>query len=493
MSKKNKADMYMDMLALHKEVTGSCILCTVRFPSKEKLKFIVDCGLFQEEKYQTLNYTFPFDPGEIDFALVTHTHIDHIGRIPKLYKDGFKGKTYTSQLASELMPIALNNTAEILSSNIQKNSKRKILVDSSIPVFDTTKPLFDLDDVSNAMENVIGREYNTMFKVNEHISVMFLKNGHTLGASCILVKIEYAGQTPIYSLFTGDYSTSNTFFDAEQIPSEIVDLPINFVSESTYGTTSKKTINHVFKDLVLESIKNKETLIITLFAFGRMQEVKHVLKSLQDENLLDKNIKIYSDGKLAHEYDDFYISHNDELTIKNFMPKNIIPVTGFEQRNAILSNRDCKIILTTSGMGSYGPAQVYLPYYISRPKCTIIFGGYTAENTLGRKLQEVKDKEIFNLNGIMTTKKAKVYSTNEFSSHAKQEELLDLMNTFTNLKSVLINHGETQVKEAFARKVVEEVNPKKVAILEPENYIRIGAYGIIKSYPATDINFNITI
>ncbi len=392
MSKKNKADLYLDVIALHKEVTGSCILCTVRFPNREKLKFIVDCGLFQEEKYQSSNYSFPFDPSEIDFALVTHTHIDHIGRIPKLYKDGFKGKTYTSKLAAELMPIALNNTAEILSSNIQKNSKKKVIVDSSIPVFDNSKPLFDSDDVANAMQNVIGKDFNTCFKVNDHVNVTLLKNGHTLGASCILVTIHYKGQEPINVLFTGDYSGSNSFFTVEDIPDKVKNLPINIVTESTYGTTSKNEINHVFEDLVINSIKNKETLIITLFAFGRMQEIKNVLKKLQDENLLSKDIKIYSDGKLAHEYDNFYTSHYEDLNIKNFMPENITPVNGFEQRNGVLADRDCKIILTTSGMGNYGPAQVYLPYYISSPKATIIFGGYTAENTLGRKLQEVQER-----------------------------------------------------------------------------------------------------
>ncbi|MGN1013020.1 MAG: MBL fold metallo-hydrolase RNA specificity domain-containing protein [Clostridia bacterium] len=491
MSKKNKADLYLDVLALHKEVTGSCILCTIRFPNREKLKFIVDCGLFQEEKYQTLNYSFPFDPSEIDFMLVTHTHIDHIGRIPKLYKDGFKGKVYTSKLASQLMPIALNNTAEILSSSIQKNSRKKALVDSSIPIFDTSKPLFDVDDVSNVMENVIGVEYNKKIKVNDHVDITLFKNGHTLGSSCILVTIHYNGEEPIYALFTGDYSPSNVFFDMDSIPKEVLNLPINIITESTYGDTSKKSINHIFKDLVLNSVRNKETLIITLFAFGRMQEIKYMLKQLQDENLLDKKIKIYSDGKLAHEYDDFYKLHSDELKIKEFMPQNVIPVNGYEQRNSLLSNLDCKIILTTSGMGSYGPAQVYLPYYISKPKCSIIFGGYTAENTLGRKLQEVSDNEIFNLNGIMTKKKAKVSSTNEFSSHAKQEDLIEFMKKFSNIKSVLVNHGEEKVKEIFAKKVIEEINPKKVAILGPENYIRIGAYGVIKSYIATDISFNI--
>lgn len=492
MSKKNKADMYLDMVALHKEVTGSCILCTVRFPSREKVKFIVDCGLFQEEKYQTSNYSFPFNPGELSFALVTHTHIDHIGRIPKLYKKGFNGKTYTTKVASELMPIALNNTAEILSSSIQKNSKKKSIVESSIPVFDSSKPLFEKDDVESAMENVIGMEYNKPFRVTENIEVTLFKNGHTLGSCYILVKIFYHGQEPIYALFTGDYSPENKFFDVDSIPKYLKDLPINLVTESTYGTTSRKIITPIFKETVLNAIKNKETLILTVFAFGRMQEIAYELKKLQDEGLLDKSVKIYSDGKLAHEYNDFYNSHKDELIVKDFLPKNLIPVVGYEQRNELLSNRDCKIILTTSGMGSYGPAQVYLPYYISKPKCSIVFGGYTAENTLGRKLQDVESGEIFNLNGIMTTKKAKVYSTTEFSSHAKQEDLIDFMRNFKNLKSVLINHGDSLVKEAFAKKIIEELNPKKVAILSPENYIRVGAYGVIKSYPAVDISFNIT-
>ena len=493
MKRRNKAQMYLDVLALHKEVTGSCILCTVRFPNGEKVKFIVDCGLFQEEKYHHLNYSFLFDPSEYDFLLVTHTHIDHIGRIPKLYKEGYNQKTYTSNLAVELMSAALNNTAEILTSSVQKNSRKKaIVVDSSIPLFDSSKPLYEVDDVSLAMQNVIGKEYNQTFKVHEHISVTLLKNGHTLGSSCILVKISYKGQDPIYALFTGDYSPENMFFDVNDIPSYIKQLPITVVTESTYGMTSKKTINHVFDELVLESVKNNETLIITLFAFGRMQEVKYKLLELQKKNLLNKDIKIYCDGKLSFKYDDIFLSHIDKLKISNFLPKNIFKINGYEERLNLLSDRNCKIILTTSGMGNYGPAQVYLPYYISRPKCTIIFGGYTAENTLGRKLQEVKDNELFELNGVMTKKRAKVYSINELSSHAKQEDLLDFLKKFQNLKLVLVNHGEEEVKENFAKKIVDDINPKNVAILSPNNYIRVGAHGLIKSYIANDLNFSNT-
>lgn len=92
MGKNAKANMYVDITSLHDEVTGSCIVCTVRFPDSRKVKFLVDCGLFQEEKYQKYNYGFPFDVNEIDFVLVTHNHIDHIGRIPQLYKELSKNK-----------------------------------------------------------------------------------------------------------------------------------------------------------------------------------------------------------------------------------------------------------------------------------------------------------------------------------------------------------------------------------------------------------------
>lgn len=333
-----------------------------------------------------------------------------------------------------------------------------------------------------------GIKYNTPYKVNDHISITLLKNGHILGASLILVTIKYKGKESIYTLFTGDYSPKNSFFNVGSIPKNIRNLPINIVTESTYGTTSRNSINHNFEDLVVKSIRNKETLIITVFAFGRTQEIKNVLKQLQDKKLLNKNIKIYHDGKLSHKYDEFYLKHSDELKIKNFIPHNVIKVTSRGQRNSILSKKGPKIILTTSGMGNYGPAQLYLPYYISEQKCSIIFGGYTAENTLGRQLQELKPNEIFDLNGTKNIKRAKVYSTTEFSSHAKQEDLLDILKQFNNIKSVLINHGETKVKEAFANIVESEIKPKKVEILNPDTSIRIGAYGIIKTFPISYTN-----
>ena len=396
------------------------------------------------------------------------------------------------------MPYALNNTAEILSSNIQKssNKNKKIIQDSSIPVFANNEPLFSTDDVVNTMENVVSIENGSKVNITQNITAQFISNGHLLGASSILVTIKYSKEKPIYLFFSGDYSKSNLFFDVKSIPKDILNLPVNIITESTYGNSSKNEIKEVLDNNILESLRKKETLIIPVFSLGRSQEILLKLKQLQKDNVLSKSIPIYLDGKLAQNYTKYYLDHKEYLKntedVQNFLPDNLTMVTEFEERQNLLTDRNSKIILTTSGMGSYGPAQVYLPYYISRPKCTIHFCGYTTPNTFGSKIKEIQNGELFDLNGVMTKKQATVLSTNEFSGHAKKEELLELISSFNDIKSILINHGETDVKIKFAKYLMENVKSKNTCLLSPKNYIRIGAYGLIKSFKSNDLNFNIS-
>ncbi len=403
------------------------------------------------------------------------------------------GKTYASKITSELMPYALNNTAKILSLSMKQNPNKfkKILEDASFPIFNNstlTAPLFDTEDVELAMENVDGIEFNTKVKVTPNIEVRFIPNGHLLGAASILVTISYHGERPIYLYFSGDYSKKNIFLDVPEIPSDILNLPVNLVTESTYGNSSNSEIKETFNNNILQSIQNNETLIIPVFSLGRSQEILLKLRKLQDDNLLPKSIPIYFDGKLAIEYTTFYLTHKDYLksdpNIKQFLPRNLNTITNYDERQKLLANRNTKIIITTSGMGSYGPAQLYLPYYISRPKCTIHFCGYTTPNTFGSKIKEVEKGELFEINGIMTKKQANVLSTNEFSGHAKKEDLLEFISSFNNLKSVLINHGEYDTKINFAKYLINTIKPKDTCILNSKNYIRVGAYGVIKNITA---------
>lgn len=392
------------------------------------------------------------------------------------------------------MPFALNNTAEILSSNIQRNSNKlkKLIEESSIPMLFLSEPLFTQKDVDETMKHVVGKDYNEKFKVTDNITVQFIPNGHLLGAASILVTIKSRKEDPIYLYFSGDYAKSNMFFDVPEISKEITQLPINIIEETTYGTSSKENTTKVFRKNLLESIKNGETFIAPVFSLGRSQEILLELRRMQDENILDKSIPIYLDGRLAQNYTNFYLNHKEYLMndTQDFLPANYKEVQGFDERQLLGVDRNCKIILTTSGMGSYGPAQFYLPNYLSSPKCTIHFCGYTTPNTFGSKIKEIPDGQFANINGIMTKKKAKILSTSEFSGHAKKEDLLDLLKQFPNLKSVLLNHGEEEAKEKYANEVINELNPKKIAILGSKFYIRVGAYGVIKSHPTSDMNFD---
>ena len=463
----NKARMYLDVMALHPEVTGSCFLCVLKLPNKESVKFVVDCGLFQEEKYEEYNYSFPFEPRNIDFALVTHNHIDHTGRLPFLFRKGFNSKVYCSKQTKILLPLALNDSCKVL----RDVCKRKHV-----------SQLYTEEDVEKTMNNTVGLDFNSKTEIDPNISVTFLKNGHLVGATMILLEIHYPGEEDINVLFSGDYNNKNAFFEVDEIPEEIKQKRISLIIESTYGKMDSSEITHTFKDNLLNSVKEGKTIVIPVFSLGRSQEILLNLKELQNQNLLDENIPIFFDGKLAHLYTKIYLKAEGIIPSErtDFMPGNLTFVDS-ESRNSLLNTGSCKIIVTTSGMGTYGPSQVYLPYFISRQRASIIFTGYTAENTLGRTLQETLDGGYVKIGGLLVKKHADVFSTTEFSSHAKGDEIIELVKQFSNLRAVLINHGEENEKEEMAKRVMSELDLSHVGILDREYFFRIDTWGINKT------------
>lgn len=461
----NKARMYVDIMALNPEVTGSCFLCVVKLPNKETVKFIVDCGLFQEEEYDKYNLTFPFEPQNINFALVTHNHVDHTGRLPLLFRKGFNSKIYCTKQTRILLPLALTDSCKVL----KDVCKRKNI-----------KQLYKEEDVDKTIANTVGIEFNSKIELTPNISITFLKNGHLIGAAMIFVKIHYPGEDDINILFSGDYNNKNDFFIVDSIPEEIKQERISLIAESTYGKMNSYDILYTFKTDLLNSVKQKKTVIIPVFSLGRSQEILLKLKEFQDEGVLDKNIPIFFDGKLAHHYTNLYLTCDEISKKKEFMPENVTFVDS-NTRGQLLNTDSCKIIVTTSGMGTYGPAQQYLPYFISKAKATIIFTGYTAEKTLGRILQEAQKDEFVKIGGLLVKKKAEVFSTTEFSSHAKGDEILELIKQFENLRAVLINHGEENEKEEMAKRVINETNASGVGILDREYFFRIDTWGINKT------------
>lgn len=458
---------YVDVMAMHDEVTGSCNLVIVKFPNGETLRFVVDCGLFQERKYDELNSVLPFNSENIDFCLVTHVHVDHVGRLPYMVKNGFYKPIYVTETTGKLLPLALYDSFKVLSSV----SKRK-----------NTKCLYSDSDVDRTLSLLKPCRFNETIQVHENVKVTFLNNGHLVGAALILVQISCSGYEDINLLFTGDYNNKNMFFDVNLIPKWILELPLTVIQESTYGDMDSSEIHESFKENIKNCLKNDGTVVALVFSLGRAQEILYELKCMQKSGELDTEIPIYFDGKLAIRYTDLYIKDGLDIksNMRNFLPENLTYVDK-ASRSDVLEDTNKKIILTTSGMGSYGPAQVYIPEYIARDKALIQFTGYTAEGTMGSRLKNTEFGEMVEVGGLIAKKRADVEYTTEYSAHAKADEMIAFLKQFKNLRLVLVNHGESQTKETFAERIVNEVDTKRVGLLGREYFFRVDSYGLVKT------------
>ena len=468
----SKERFYADIMAMNPGVTGSCNLVIVRLPNPvyPRIRFTVDCGLFQEKGDEDYNEDFPFNPDKLDFCLVTHNHVDHIGRLPLLVRKGFDRTIYTTDSTKKLLSLSLWDCYKVL----KDVSKRK-----------HKKATYKSEDVSKTLSLVKGCKYGEEIQVHENVYVTFLNNGHLIGAALIYVRITYPGFDDINLLFTGDYKGNNVFFDVEPIPERILNVPITIVQESTYGDMDTDEMRPCFKENLLKCIEHGGTVIAPVFSLGRSQEILHELKLMQDEGKLSTDIPIYFDGKLAIRYTNLFVAGNGrgldiKEEMKDFFPENLTFVDK-DIRSEVLSNNNCKIILTTSGMGSYGPAQGYISQYIRKKGSLIHFTGYTAEGTLGARLKEAQENTFVEVAGIVAKKRAKVEYTTEYSAHAKADEMIDFLKQFVNLKLVLVNHGEPEVKELFAERIVDEVDPKNVGILGRRYFFRVNPYGLAKT------------
>ena len=257
---------YVDIMSMNEEVTGSCNLVIVKFPNRETIRFVVDCGLFQEMEYEQLNSVLPFNAENIDFALVTHVHVDHIGRLPYMVKKGFFKEIYATEATCKLLPLALNDSFKVLNSL----AKRKNI-----------KSLYSDANVEETLKLLKPCRYDETIKVNENIKVTFFNNGHLVGAALILIQISYPGYEDINLLFTGDYNNKNMFFDVKPIPKWVLELPLTIVQESTYGDMDTVNGQECFKNNIRKCMQEEGTALVLVFSLGRAQEILYELKIMQ--------------------------------------------------------------------------------------------------------------------------------------------------------------------------------------------------------------------
>lgn len=464
-----KDRFFYQMTSFNPEVTGSGHLVSVHYPNGALSRFLTDCGLYQEEKYNHLNNEpLQFDSKDIEFVLITHNHADHMGRLPLMIKDGFHGKIYTTKETAAMMPIALRDSFKIHKEDSKKHNR---------------KLLYEEEHLEETIRRIVPCEFNETEYVSKNIKVTFSMNGHLLGAGMITVQISYPGEEDRNIFFMGDYKPYNVFFELEDVPRWVYDLPITVITESTYGYMDSHQVKYHMEDDLEKAINAGKTILISAFAQGRAQEVLFLLKYMQIQKKLSKEIPIRLDGNLARADTLLYLKSEllNKFNKADFLPANFSFVTK-EEREAVLSYSGQQIILSTSGMMDHGPAQFYLERFVERKDVLIYIPGYTSPGTLGYKLQHPNQGNV-KINGREYQMKATVMTTNECSSHAKADEIIDFLLRFKHLNLVLVNHGQKEVKDRFALRILEEVKPKRVEILGEHTFC-VGQYGYMKHYGA---------
>lgn len=423
-------------------------------------KILLECGLFQGKRSETYekNKNFKFNPEEIDVMLLSHAHIDHSGNIPNLVRHGYKGDIYATAATVDLCQIMLRDSAYLQEKDIEfVNKKRK--KKGELPV----EPLYEIDDVEQAMSKFIGVQYNRQIDIFPGVKATFRDAGHILGSAGIQLDIDEPNGKKIRFGFSGDIGRP----DAPVIrnPDVLRDLDL-LIMESTYGNRFHSVAEEVeeeFASTIREVIDRKGKVIIPAFAVGRTQAVVYMLHKLFDHNRIP-SMPIYVDSPLASNATNVFRAHPeclDRETYRVFLEEGDDPF-GFERLSYTKTVNDSKklntseepmIIISASGMAEGGRILHHLRNNIENPKNLILFVGYAAQHTLARRIMDGENE--VNIFGETFKVRAAVKTMDYFSGHADQRELLDYLkyNPPEKLKNLFLVHGDEDQANPFMEKL----------------------------------------
>jgi metallo-beta-lactamase family protein len=430
-------------------VTGSCHILRIRDKT-----ILLDCGMFQgKEEKERGNEKFIFNSQEIDYVLLSHAHIDHSGRIPLLYKQGFKGKVICSEATKDLCSVMLPDSGHIQEMEIEwKNRKR------ARQGLDPLEPLYDAQTAMNSMKQFIGYSYNEWIELFEGCRIRFLDAGHLLGSAIIEIAFKETGEEKEKLIvYTGDLG--NIHIPIINDPTN-VDYCDYLIMETTYGDRLHKSISAEFSELaniIKETFRRGGNVIIPSFAVGRSQEVLYAIDEFIESNEL-KNIPIFLDSPLSAEATEIFNKHSDifdeetkTLIKKGVNPlkfKDLIFVKSAEESIKLNKKQSGAVIISASGMCEAGRIKHHLKHNLWRKECSVVFVGYQAEGTLGRAIVEGARKvKIF---GEEIAVNAKIYNFEGLSGHADRMGLLNWLQSFKRKpEKVFLVHGDKKAQESF--------------------------------------------
>ena len=420
----------------------------------DNFKLLVDCGLFQGLKeLRLLNWEkFPVDPASIDAIVITHAHIDHSGYLPKLVKEGFEGPIYCTEATMELIKILLLDSAK-LQEEEARWAKKKGYSRHKDP-----KALYSSEDVEKVFPLIRTTTYDGELNIHPKVAVKFRNAGHILGAASVELTL-HGNQQKKKIVFSGDLGRSE---DPMLFPPQPVhDADILFV-ESTYGDRDNP-INHPideFADIVNRAIEREGCLLIPAFSVGRTQLLMYYMKTLIEKELIP-DIPVYVDSPMAinvtqlhkeffdyHKLDDFDLANHHSV----FDFKNIQYRRNQEQSIQLNYIKKDAIIISASGMCTGGRIIHHLYNRLQNENDTVLFVGYQAEGTRGRRILDGEEK--IKMFGYEIPVVCHVEKIEGLSAHADRTELLDWLGNFENHpKNTFVVHGELLTSKAFAKTI----------------------------------------
>jgi metallo-beta-lactamase family protein len=441
--------MLLKFCGAAKEVTGSNYLLEVAGK-----RVLVDCGMHQGDHEEANYEPFPYAANLIDAVLLTHAHIDHSGRIPKLVREGFRGKIYATLPTIELTEILWDDSVRLMREDAEwqtsKNERR------GLPA---VEPLYGQEDADAAKKLFEPVNYDQRLDIFDGISVRFRDAGHILGSSIIEMLLTEANKV-VRIVFSGDLGPMQTVM--ERAPAEITDADY-VVIESTYGNREHQATASIPEQLesIIHRVKEEGgNLVIPSFAVERTQDLLYFLALLSAEDRIP-HLPIYVDSPMASRVNTVFMHHPylfDADTMKlarTLRLSNVNIVRSMAESKMVNHIKGTAIIIAGSGMCTGGRIKHHLVHNISRPECTILFVGYQASQTLGRLILD-GEPEVRILGEICPVK-AHIERIDGFSAHADRNELLRWLGTLeTTPKHVFVTHGEPDAAASLRDLIAEQ-------------------------------------
>lgn len=464
--------MRIKFIGATKTVTGS-----MHYLETNNIKILLDCGLYQGKRkdFFEINSRFDFfNPEEIDYLIVSHSHIDHIGNIPNLVKQGFEGKIICTPPSKDLGKVMLLDSGHIQEKDVEfVNKKRKKKGEPPLEPLYTQK---DAEKTFPLFESI--KLYETI-ELNENVELTFYNAGHILGSAITQLKIRSNDKT-INLTFTGDLGRPNLPIIKDP---DIVETPDILISEATYGARLHQTMQDtkiILTDRIFYALKRNGKIIIPAFSESRTQQLILLFHEIFD--LYNFKIPIYIDSPLAIALTKIYQNHSEEYDEETFQyikeGKNPFQfeyvhfTESVEESKALNDLREPAIIISASGMCETGRILHHLANNIENSNNQILIVGYNAEHTLGRRIAD--GEKVVKIFGDEYKVKAKVTVLDSLSAHADQKELLDYYQNFERkkLNKIFLVHGEENELGTFA-KLLKQQGFKYIGIPERGNVFEI--------------------